>query len=81
MTDRLLLLSTCGTSLLTNGAGTDDRAWPTKIANDVDVDAGRLMPIVEERRESLSDVSIAKTYLNEKAQGRRGLIPQRGGAA
>jgi putative CRISPR-associated protein (TIGR02619 family) len=53
MTDRLLLLSTCGTSLLTNGAGTDERAWLTKIANDVEVDAARLTPIVEGRRESL----------------------------
>jgi len=53
MTDRLLLLSTCGTSLLTNGAGTDDRAWLTKIANDVEVDAARLTPVIEGRRESL----------------------------
>jgi putative CRISPR-associated protein (TIGR02619 family) len=53
MTDRLLLLSTCGTSLLTNGAGTDERAWLTKIANDVEVDAARLTPIVEGRRECL----------------------------
>lgn len=53
MTERLLLLSTCGTSLLTNGAGTDERAWLTKIANDVEVDAARLAPIVEGRRGNL----------------------------
>lgn len=53
MTDRLLLVSTCGTSLLTNGASTDDRVWLTKIANDVEVDAARLMPIVSARREGL----------------------------
>ncbi|NJM90821.1 MAG: hypothetical protein HC863_00565 [Myxococcales bacterium] len=53
MTERLLLVSTCGTSLLTNGASADDRAWLTKIANEVEVDAARLMPIVEERRKSL----------------------------
>lgn len=53
MTERLLLVSTCGTSLLTNGASADDRAWLTKIANEVEVDAARLTPIVEGRRESL----------------------------
>jgi putative CRISPR-associated protein (TIGR02619 family) len=53
MTDRLLLLSTCGTSLLTNGAGTDERAWLTKIANDVEVDVARLTQIVNARREGL----------------------------
>lgn len=53
MTDRLLLLSTCGASLLTNGAGTDDHAWLTKVANDVEVDAARLASIVGARREAL----------------------------
>lgn len=51
MTDRLLLVSTCGTSLLTNGASTEDRVWLTTIANDVDV--ARLTPIVNARREGL----------------------------
>jgi hypothetical protein len=27
MTERLLVVSTCGTSLLTNGASADDRDW------------------------------------------------------
>jgi len=53
MTERLLLLSTCGTSLLTNGASADDRAWLTQIANDVEVDSARLTSIVDERRERL----------------------------
>jgi putative CRISPR-associated protein (TIGR02619 family) len=53
MTDRLLLVSTCGTSLLTNGASTEDRVWLTTIANDVEVDAARLTPIVNARREGL----------------------------
>jgi putative CRISPR-associated protein (TIGR02619 family) len=53
MTSRLLLVSTCGTSLLTNGASPDDRAWLTKSANDVEVDAARLTQIVNARREGL----------------------------
>lgn len=53
MTERLLLVSTCGTSLLTNGASADDRAWLTKIANEVEVDAARLTPVVEARRATL----------------------------
>ena len=53
MIDRLLLVSTCGTSLLANDASEDDRTWLTKIANDVEVDSARLTPIVDERRERL----------------------------
>lgn len=53
MIERILLVSTCGTSLLTNGASTEDRAWLTKIANDVEVDAARLAPIISARREGL----------------------------
>lgn len=53
MTERLLLLSTCGTSLLTNGASEDDRAWLMQIANEAEVDSTRLRPIVDERRERL----------------------------
>jgi hypothetical protein len=47
MTDRLLLVSTCGTSLLTNGASTEDRTWLTTVANDVEVTDSRLAPIVD----------------------------------
>lgn len=54
MIDRLLLISTCGTSLFTNDANADDRAWLTKIANDVEVDSSRLTPIVEDRRARLA---------------------------
>jgi putative CRISPR-associated protein (TIGR02619 family) len=50
---RLLLVSTCGTSLLTNGASEDDRAWLTKTANDVEVDASCLTSIVGARRVAL----------------------------
>src|SRR5690606_36620821 len=53
MIERILLVSTCGTSLLTNGANTEDRAWLTKSANDVEVDAARLAPIISARREGL----------------------------
>ncbi len=58
MNDRLLLVSTCGTSLLTNGANEDDRAWLTMIANDTEVAAARLTPIVEKRRQSLKAADI-----------------------
>jgi len=58
MIDRLLLVSTCGTSLLTNGANEDDRAWLTMIANDTEVAAARLTPIVEKRRQSLKAADI-----------------------
>lgn len=54
MTNRLLLVSTCGTSLLTNGASDSDRRWLTQIANDVDVDDARLQSIVAARRTALS---------------------------
>lgn len=53
MIERIFLVSTCGTSLLTNGASTEDRAWLTNIANDVEVDEERLAPIVSARRERL----------------------------
>lgn len=53
MTGRLLLVSTCGTSLLMNGASSEDRAWLTKIANEVEVDDARLTSIVDARRERL----------------------------
>lgn len=53
MTERLLLVSTCGTSLLTNGASADDRALLTKFANEIEVDSARLTPVVEARRATL----------------------------
>ena len=59
MTERLLLVSTCGTSLLTNGASTDDRTWLTKVANAVEVDAARITPIVDDRRTRLNTAGEA----------------------
>jgi len=53
MTERLLLVTTCGTSLLTNSACSEDRDWLTKVANDVEVDPARLTPIIKARREGL----------------------------
>lgn len=53
MIERLLLVSTCGTSLLTNGASDTDRRWLTQVANEVDVDPVRLTAIVDARREAL----------------------------
>lgn len=53
MVERLLLLSTCGTSLLTNGASNEERTWVTQVANEMEVDAARLKPIVNARREEL----------------------------
>lgn len=53
MTERLLLVSTCGTSLLTNGAIDADRRWLTQIANEIEVDSSRLGSLIDERRERL----------------------------
>lgn len=49
----MLLISTCGTSLLTNSASEADRKWLTTIANDIDVDTVRFASIVDERRTRL----------------------------
>jgi putative CRISPR-associated protein (TIGR02619 family) len=54
MTERMLLLTTCGTSLLTNGASKDDSAWLKKVANDVEVDAARITSLVDDRRKRLN---------------------------
>ena len=52
--DRLLLLSTCGTSLFTNGSSPEERAWLTKNANEAVIDdAARLAALVEDRRRRL----------------------------
>ncbi len=68
MTERLLLVSTCGTSLLTNhkpksGDQTrhwmsPDREWLKAVANDVEVDGERLKPLVENRREWLTTADV-----------------------
>ncbi|MGE3965958.1 MAG: putative CRISPR-associated protein [Planctomycetota bacterium] len=50
---KMLLISTCGTSLLTNGASTEDRVWLTKGANEVEVDTARFKATVDARRHGL----------------------------
>ncbi len=57
---RLLVVSTCGTSLLTNGACPEDRSWLTKIANEPYVDEARLMPIAENRSKRLATADDAE---------------------
>jgi putative CRISPR-associated protein (TIGR02619 family) len=57
LSDRILLVSTCGTSLLTNEASAEDRAWLTKVANDVAVDTKRLESIVQRSRERLRNAN------------------------
>lgn len=59
MINRLLLVSTCGTSLLTNDANQADRDWFKDVANRVVVDEARLTPIVEERRRRLTSADRA----------------------
>jgi putative CRISPR-associated protein (TIGR02619 family) len=54
MVRQLLLVSTCGTSVLTNDASEDDRRWLTEVANDVQVDSDPLEAIVAERRVRLN---------------------------
>lgn len=57
--ERLLLVSTCGTSLLTNGASSDDRSWLIRVANETEVDAERLGNLVEDRRARLREADDA----------------------
>lgn len=60
MVKPLLLVSTCGTSLLTNGSSPEDRNWLTKIANHVEVDdTARLETIAFARREALKTADEA----------------------
>jgi putative CRISPR-associated protein (TIGR02619 family) len=56
MTTRLLLVSTCGTSVLTNEADSETRQWLTKVANLATLDGAdvtRLQELVNRRRERL----------------------------
>ncbi len=60
MSTKLLLVSTCGTSLLTNRAPDDLRRWLVKIANMKDLpapDAERLAAHTAERRALLEDAN------------------------
>jgi putative CRISPR-associated protein (TIGR02619 family) len=60
MSTRLLLVSTCGTSLLSNGASPDHRQWLNEHANDVDVDATKLAAIVDPIRDTLRSSDAAE---------------------
>lgn len=59
MTDRLLLVSTCGTSLLVNGADSGERTWLTEFANEVEVDKTLLDKIITERRKALNEAEVS----------------------
>lgn len=50
MNECVLLISTGGTSLLTNGDSDDHRWWLTQVANDVHANSARITSIVDERR-------------------------------
>ncbi|MCC6644093.1 MAG: hypothetical protein IT374_00775 [Polyangiaceae bacterium] len=57
MPTELLIVSTCGTSLLTNGATDEDRRWLTSITNRRNLDgddARRLAALVSARRQTLA---------------------------
>lgn len=63
MTEQLLLLSTCGTSVLTNGADPDTLNWLKDIANKKqlsDADTKRLHEHVAERKERLLQANPAE---------------------
>lgn len=60
MKERILLVSTCGTSLLTNGASEDDRKWLGGNANKIVVDPNRLESIVAPRRAELKTADLPK---------------------
>lgn len=53
MTHRLLLISTCGVSLLEKSADKDVLDWLKTSANAVEVDTARLTPILSARRDTL----------------------------
>ncbi|MBL8695144.1 MAG: putative CRISPR-associated protein [Planctomycetes bacterium] len=53
MTERLLLVSTCGTSLLTNPASEEVKKWLTKISNEAVVVSDQLSTLVSDRRDQL----------------------------
>ncbi|TVR02442.1 MAG: putative CRISPR-associated protein [Deltaproteobacteria bacterium] len=57
--ERLLLVSTCGTSLLTNGASDEERSWLIRVANETEVDVERLANLVADRRARLGGADEA----------------------
>jgi putative CRISPR-associated protein (TIGR02619 family) len=67
---KLLLLSTCGTSLFTNGAPEDVRVWLSRVSNRATLEAedeARLTTLVRERRRLLheSDDTTQRRYSAE----------------
>jgi len=61
MTSQILLLSTCGTSSLTNKADEETRSWLTKIANKKDLpktESERLQKYAEHRKQQLLAAKI-----------------------
>lgn len=63
MTTRLLLVSTCGTSILTNNLDQETQEWLRKITNRVELsaaDAGRLQEHVAQREEQLLNADGAE---------------------
>jgi len=61
----MLLVSTCGTSIFTNGASTEDRAWLAEIANKKKLDdkeSTRLQGIVDARKESILQADEEKRH-------------------
>lgn len=63
MNRRMLLISNCGTSLLSNDASEVDRNWLMEHANEPDVDGGRLGSIMEASRRKLLEADAAKQRL------------------
>lgn len=59
----MLLISNCGTSLLSNDASEVDRNWLMEHANEPDVDGGRLGSIMEASRRKLLEADAAKQRL------------------
>jgi putative CRISPR-associated protein (TIGR02619 family) len=63
MTSQILLLSTCGTSSLTNNADEDIRSWLTKIANKKDLpktESERLQKHAEHRKQQLLNAEVTE---------------------
>lgn len=61
--DRLLIVSTCGTSLLTYGASSEDRRWLIDIANQRTLtgpDEARLQALEDARRRELAGADAAQ---------------------
>ena len=50
---RLLLVTTCGTSILTNEATQEEGAWIRKVSNHKEVEAERLAAMLKDRKEKL----------------------------